>query len=156
MPNALYITWLTSPAMTLQMKAIWVPGSNPAFKLEWNVHAFSGCSFWDSLGQASEEVQGWEISSERSHPSCCVLPQDLSLRRGWREPAHHALSLHGHPALCPPVLPPPVDQKLRHALLWALQVWLHNGDQAQAPPEGTVPAGTGVRDRPCKAACFKK
>eukprot|EP00071_Canis_lupus_P025713 XP_022259270.1 E3 ubiquitin-protein ligase MARCH1 isoform X1 [Canis lupus familiaris] len=48
--------------------------------------------------------------------------QDLSLRRRRGEPSHHPLSLHRHPALCPPVLPPPVDQELRHALLRALQV----------------------------------
>lgn len=99
-------------------------------------------------------VRPWKVFSGRSHPGCCVLPQDLSLWRRRRESPHHTLPLHGHPALCPPVLPPPVDQELRHALLWALQVRLHHGDQAQTPPEGTVSVGTGLEGRTCKAGLF--
>lgn len=84
---------------------------------------------------------------------CCVLPQDLSLRRRWGEPAHHTLSLHRNLAFCPPVLSPPVDQELGHSMLWALQVWLHNGDQAQASSEGTVWAvgRTGRGGGACRA-----
>lgn len=48
------------------------------------------------------------------------------------------MSLHGDPALCSPGLPAPVDQELGHALLRALQVRLHHGDQAQTSPEGRV------------------
>ena len=41
----------------------------------------------------------------------CPL-QDLSLRRGRGEPAHHTLPLHRHPTLRAPGLSAPVDQEL--------------------------------------------
>lgn len=102
-------------------------------------------------------LRGGAVSSGRTHVLCCVPPQNLSLRRRWGEPTHHTLSLHGNLAFCPPVLSPPVDQELGHSMLWALQVWLHNGDQAQASSEGTVWAvgRTGRGEGACRAACFQ-
>lgn len=64
------------------------------------------------------------------------LPQDLSLWRRWGESLDHAVPLHGQPALRPPVLSTAVDQELRHSLLWALQIRVHHGDQAQAAAQG--------------------
>lgn len=64
------------------------------------------------------------------------LPQDLSLRRGWREPSDHTMPLHGEPALRPPVMFAAVDQELRHSLLRAVQIRVHHGDQAQAAAQG--------------------
>lgn len=65
-----------------------------------------------------------------------VCPQDLSLWRGRGESSDHAVPLYGQPAFCPPGLSAAVDKELRHPLLWALQIWVHHGDEAQTTAQG--------------------
>lgn len=65
-----------------------------------------------------------------------VCVQDLSLRGWWGQSTDYAVPLHRQPALCAPGLSAAVDQELWHALLRALQVRVHHGDQTKATAQG--------------------